>query len=351
MRRGLINWDPHELPLSVLELRTQRLRAAMAAAGCDAIILYTNFIRCAAVAWMTGFSPYWADGILIVPRDGELLFATTLSKRMGSWIQTVMPNATVVTSPNPGQLAGQQLAQLGARNIGILELGDLPGALYGDLAAALPGARITDASETFARARFPADETERQLLSRSDEIAVEALRTIDGAATNTAGEAVAMVEQSARINGAEEVYVAVASDLDASKSFLRRSGKLPLGLHYAVRATVAYKGSWVRRIRTFSRDRQELLALYETDAEFDQLLTDFPFASTDRAIARRVTRIANASLENWFAESCVGTRPLKVSQPRGAHAVPPIVLTMNLTVGSLPWCGAGLMPSMQVGAL
>ena len=122
MRRGLINWDPHELPLAVLESRTQRLRAAMAAAGCDAIVLYTNFIRCAAVAWMTGFSPYWADGILIVPRDGELLFATTLSKRMGSWIQTVMPNATVVTSPNAGQLAGKRLSGIWSpqyRNSGI----------------------------------------------------------------------------------------------------------------------------------------------------------------------------------------------------------------------------------------
>ena len=344
MRRGLINWDARELPLAVLEARTRRLRDAMAAENCDAIILYTNFIRCAAVAWMTGFSPYWADGILIVPREGELLFATTLSKRMGSWIQTVMPNATVVTSPNAGQLAGKRLAEAGARNIGILELGDLPGALYSDLAAALPGARIIDASKIFATARFPADETERNLLGHSDEIAVEALRTMDGVSAHTAGEAVAMVEKSARMNGAEEIYIAVASDLDLSKAFLRLSGKAPLGRRYAVRATVAYKGSWVRRIRTFSRDRQENLTLYEADSEFDRWLTDIPFASMDREISQRVTGMANAGLENWFAESVIGTRPLNVVQPNGAHDTSPIVLTMNLKIGGLPWCGAGLMP-------
>ena len=345
MRRGLINWDPRELPLAVLEARTQRLRGAMAKADCDAIILYTNFIRCAAVAWMTGFSPYWADGILIVPREGELLFATTLSKRMGSWIQTVMPSATVVTSPNPGQLAGKRLAESGARNIGILELGDLPGALYSDLAAALSGARISDASEIFANARFPADETERKLLSRSDEIAVEALRTIDASGADNAGEAVAMVEKSARLDGAEEVYVAVASDLDSSNSFLRLSGKAPLGRRFALRATVAYKGSWVRRIRTFSRDRQELLVLYEADSEFDGLLMNVPFASMERQFAQHVTRMPNASLKDWFAESAAGTRPLKLAQPNGTRVDLPIVLTMTMSLDGLPWCGAGLVSS------
>lgn len=347
MRRGLINWDARELPLATLEARTQRLREALAKSDCDAIILYTNFIRCAAVAWMTGFSPYWADGILIVPRDGELLFATTLSKRMGSWIQTVMPNATVVTSPGPGQLAGKRLAESGARNIGILELGDLPGALYSELAAALPGARITDAAEIFASARFPADEIERNLLRRSDEIASAALGAIDGISPNSAGEAVAVVEKSARMNGAEEVYVALASDLDSSRTFLRLSGQVPLGRRYAVRATVAYKGSWVRRIKTFSRDRQELLALHEVGSEFDRLLTDVSLASVEREIAQRVTRIAGASLKNYFAEAPVGTRPLNVVQPNGSQNAAPIVLTVNLTVGALPWCCSGLVTSVS----
>ena len=63
----------------------------------------------------------------------------------------------------------------------------------------------------------------------------------------------------------------------------------------------------------------------------------------EREIAQRVTRIANVGLENWFAEAPTGTRPLNLLQPNGAHAAPPIVLTMTLNAGSLPWCGAGLM--------
>jgi Xaa-Pro aminopeptidase len=115
MRRGLMQWDPEEIPLEALMQRVRRLQAAMAAGGLDAILLYTNFIRSAAVSYMTAFSPYWADGVLMVPRTGEPLFATTLSKRVGSWIQTVKPVGDVVTSPTPGTVLGKGMAEAGAR--------------------------------------------------------------------------------------------------------------------------------------------------------------------------------------------------------------------------------------------
>ena len=94
MRRGFMAWDSDEIPVRVLRDRAGRLQAAMAAAGQDAMILYTNFIRSAAVSHIVGFSPYWADGILLVPRAGEPIFATTLSKRVGNWIQSVKPWVT-----------------------------------------------------------------------------------------------------------------------------------------------------------------------------------------------------------------------------------------------------------------
>ena len=43
MRRGLMAWDSDEIPVRVLKERAERLQAAMAAAGQDALILYTNF--------------------------------------------------------------------------------------------------------------------------------------------------------------------------------------------------------------------------------------------------------------------------------------------------------------------
>lgn len=365
MRRGLIRWDADELPLPVLQERMQRLRRGMNDTDCDAIILYTNFIRCAAVAWLTGFSPYWADGILVIPREGDALFATTLSRRMGLWIQTVMPNATVATSLNAGQLAGKKLAETGARRIGILELDDLPGALYADLVATLPGGEFTDASDAFAAARSPADRVEQKLLGRADKIARAALKAIDASAS-TAGAVVAAVEKSARLDGAEEVYVALAADLDNSRSFLRISGEKPLGRRFAVRATVAYKGSWVRRIKTASRDSDDLPAIRRADSWFAEVTADPSPASAAAApppenllrefivSGRRISSAAaltasnpargrqnGIGIYNWFVEGPVGTRPL--AQIESAEAAGAVVLTVNATVAGVPWCGAGVI--------
>src|SRR3954471_3527733 len=102
MRRGLMAWDAGEVPIEALRARTRRLQTEMAKADVDGLVLYTNFIRSSAVCYLTAFSPYWADGVLLVPREGESVFATTLSKRVGSWIETVKPVGELITSPNPG---------------------------------------------------------------------------------------------------------------------------------------------------------------------------------------------------------------------------------------------------------
>ena len=51
MRRGLMQWDPQELPLAALEARIAALRAGMASAGLDAFLIYTNLVRPSAVTW------------------------------------------------------------------------------------------------------------------------------------------------------------------------------------------------------------------------------------------------------------------------------------------------------------
>ena len=169
MRRGLMAWDPDEIPIEILRQRIQRLQSAMAAAGQDAMILYTNFVRSGAVSYLTAFSPYWADGVLLVPQKGEPVFATTLSKRVGSWIQSVKPVGELVTSPTPGTVLGQKLAAGGGiRRLAILELDNFPSGLYGEMAAALPGIEIVDGSESFATARGHLDDVERRLLEKAD---------------------------------------------------------------------------------------------------------------------------------------------------------------------------------------
>src|SRR5437868_189232 len=89
MRRGLIAWSKAELPESVFDARLQRVRNAMAEEKLDALVLYTNNTRSAAVSWLTAFVPYWAEGLLVVPKSGDPLLAMAFSNRVVGWGKNV----------------------------------------------------------------------------------------------------------------------------------------------------------------------------------------------------------------------------------------------------------------------
>jgi hypothetical protein len=344
MRRGLMAWDPEEIPRDALQERVRRLQAAMTNAGQDAMIVYTNFIRSAAVSYLTAFSPYWADGILLVPRDGEPVFATTLSKRVGSWIQTVKPVGDLVTSPAPGTVLGKRLAEMaGTRRVAILELDKFPGGLYDELSTALPGIEFVDGTETFAQARSTLDSVERYLLTKADAIAQQALQGLDARSCNL-GEAVGAVEKAARLQGAEEVYIAIAADLDSDRRFLRLSGDRALGRRCAIRATVAYKGNWVRATKTYSRDEKDRLAIARADARFKEMLSRI---DANRSVADQIAVIGSIMPDRWLVEAVNGTTPLAVilssgNAGRTPHRGPGLIVSASATVDDVPWCGAGL---------
>jgi hypothetical protein len=349
MRRGLMAWDSDEIPIPTLKQRIGRLQSAMAAAGQDAILLYTNFVRSGAVSYLTAFSPYWADGVLLVPQEGEPVFATTLSKRVGSWIQSVKPVGDLVTSPTPGTVLGQKLAANGGiRRLAILELDNFPSGLYGEVVAALPGVEIVDGSETFATARGFLDDVERHLLENAESMARGALERLRFDVGTDVGHAVGAVEEYARLQGAEEVYVAIAPDLDSDRRFLRLSGNRPLGRRFAIRATVAYKGAWIRQTKTYSKDDKDRLPIARADSWFNALIANIDAnRSLDDQIVAGAQTLSAAELVGWMAEAAIGTRPLAVvaSLERGTTTsgrVPALVVTLGLTIDGVPWCGAGL---------
>ena len=216
MRRGLMGWNAEELPVAVLEARLTRLRAAMNGAGMDAFVVYTNNVRPSAVNFLTGFTPYWSDALLLVGRSGAPTFATALSKRVSEWIKTTDPLSEIANTPKPGALIGEKLAKDKAvKRVGVLELDALPAGLADELAAAAPKVEWTDGSALFAGLRREPDEAERKLLVRADAIAVAALREADGGKAKDAGTLAGLIEKNARLAGAEEAYIAVAPDLEA----------------------------------------------------------------------------------------------------------------------------------------
>src|SRR4029079_10921600 len=198
MRRGLMVRNPQELPLEVLDARIARLRIRMKSAGLDAFIIYTNLVRPSAVTYLTGFTPYWSEGLLLVPMTGRLAFATALSNRVADWIRSTNPVSDVISTPRPGVLLGERLAKDDSvKRVGVLELDALPAELSDDLGAAAPTIRLVDGSAQFAMVRRgihsspmvrrDIDPTEQQILMRSDAIAVAALDQVNTATTSDAG--------------------------------------------------------------------------------------------------------------------------------------------------------------------
>src|SRR6266567_3324766 len=146
MRRGLMAWDKDELPQGVLVERIEGLRAMMLRAGLDGFVFYTNLVQPSAVTYLTGFTPYWSDALLLVPKTGAPVFATALSKRVAGWISSTNPVSEIVNTPKPGDAVGRRLAADGCRRVGVLELDCLPGGLYDEIVGAAPAVELTDGS-------------------------------------------------------------------------------------------------------------------------------------------------------------------------------------------------------------
>jgi hypothetical protein len=347
MRRGLMGWNPDELPQAALDARRARLRAAMVCDNLDALVLYTNIVRPSAVCWLTGFTPYWIESLLLLPRDGETLLATALSKRVSDWVRATSRIEEIVNTPRPGAAIGARLAAASARRVGVLEGDALPAALYDDIIAMAPAARLLDASALFAAERHHIDAAERALIARADALALAALAEIEVMAAADAGALAGLVEKQARLGGAEEAFIAIAPDLDRDRRLIPMSRPTPLAQRFAVRASVAYKGAWVRRTQSFARDAAGANAQARADAWLEKVLgaleAGVPLASQ---LADRIASLPGAALRSFMAESCVGSYPLEVvASSRAPAAAAPasgsfLVVTVELAVAGIPWLGA-----------
>jgi len=309
MRRGLISWSRAELPDAVLAARVARAQAAMAAAGLDALVLYTNNTRTAAVSWLTGFVPYWSEGLCILPRTGGPMLVVALSNRVRRWIESVSRVERVVPSPRIGAEAGRVIAETKTdAAVGVVELESLRADVADGLRKAGSGLKVTDATALFEKLRGGADAAEIALAAKAGTIAQRALACVPPK-PDTIGTAIAAAEAQARALGAEEIYLAVAADLARDQRLVRIEQNPPaLGRSFAMRATVAYKGVWVRLTRTVLEGAPNGVLAQATD----QLAAAVSALPDDRGFK---------DCASWLVEGCRVAQPLeplmgsKVAEP------------------------------------
>ena len=292
MRRGLIARSSVELPDAVFDARLQRLRTAMQRAGLDALVVYTNNTRPAGVSWLIGFVPYWSEGMLVVPRGGAPYLVVALSFRVKSWIERVSRVGDVLHTPRIGLKAAQEIAKARADAVvGVVDFDGLPGGIADDLREGGPALTLHDAGALFAALRGIADPAEIALATKAAAIAHQALAAAQGDSLNAM---IAAAEREARELGAEEIYVAAAPDLDRDVRFKRIEGDAALGNNFALRATVAYKGTWIRLVRSMI----DAATAQEAAARFAQAVALLPSGG------------GFAGFRSWLVEGCRMTQPL-----------------------------------------
>ncbi len=291
MRRGLITHSPVELPDAVLEARWSRVRAAMRDAELDALLIHTDNSRPAGVSWLTGFVPYWSQALLLLTYDGAPMLVAALTYRVKSWIERVSRIAGVTHTPRIGFEAARLIAAANAdAAVGIVDLDGLSVGIVDEIREGGPRLTLIDATSLFARLRAQADPAEIALAAKAASIARRALAKASGASL---GEVVAAAELEARTLGAEEVYLAAAPDLARDRRLMRAEGSAALGASYAVRATVAYKGTWVRLVRSFGEPGEAAVARFA--AAVAELPSDRGFVGTP----------------HWLVEGCRTLQPLE----------------------------------------
>jgi Xaa-Pro aminopeptidase len=309
MRRGLIAWSKAELPEAALASRVARTHAAMRKAGLDALVLYSNNTRPAGASWLCGFVPYWSEGVMVLPADGGPFLVVALSKRVSTWIAATSRVDKVVSTPRFGVEAGREIKALGGARAGIADLDGFPSGIADELRGT--GLELVDATPLFADLRGKADPTELALATRAAGIARRALAQASARHTDSA-PVIAAVEGDARARGAEECYVAAAPDLARDHHLKRLEGSTRLGPRYAVRATIAYKGAWVRATRTVYRTGGTA-RLREAAERFAAAAAALPSAD------------GFAGMKSWLVEGCRVAQPLEplmgsaIAEPR----VPP----------------------------
>jgi len=297
MRRGLISHSKIELPDAVLDARLARLRAALAEARLDALLLYTNNTRTAGVSWLTGFVPYWSEALLVVARERAPVLVVALTYRVKSWIERTSYVAEVIHTPRIGLEAARMIAGWKAdAAVGVADLDGLSAGIADDLREGGPRLTLRDATALFARLRAKADPAEIALAVKAASIARDALSPAPARGAPL-GDIIADAEARARGLGAEEIYIAAAPDLARDQRFRRIEGEAVRGASFALRATVAYKGTWIRLARTFIGDG----AATPDEAAAGR------FAA---AVAALPSERGFAAFSSWLVEGCRIAQPL-----------------------------------------
>jgi Xaa-Pro aminopeptidase len=247
MKRGLVLFDPAEIPAGEWSDRVAAVQRELAASGTDVALIYGDVSRSDDIAYLTNLCIYWNEGILAVPAQGEPVFLTKLSPRVFGWMRLVSTLTEIRSGRNFAELVAKFLGPGDGGTVGLIEADLWPGAVTAEIRQALSGWAVRPLTGLVRERRQAPSAAELTLLRRA---ATALAETADGAAAPglTDRERIALAERELRGGGFLDVFADTARTGDGVTSVQITGQYRYLWLH-ASRIADAGGASWPGALR------------------------------------------------------------------------------------------------------
>ena len=233
MKRGLVLFDPAEIPVDEWRGRVAAVQRELAASGTDVGLIYGDVSRSDDIAYLTNLCVYWNEGILAVPAHGDPVFLTKLSPRVHPWMRLISTVTEIRSGRSFAELVAAFLTPGDGGTVGLIEADLWPAAVAAQIRQALAGWEVRPLAGLVRALRQTPSPAEVALLGRA--AASLADTAADAAAAGlTDDERVAVAERRLRGDGFLDVLVDSARTGDGVTS---------------VRITAQYRYLWLQASR------------------------------------------------------------------------------------------------------
>ena len=204
MKRGLVALDPSEIPPGELEGRVGALQDVLRERGLAAALIYGDVYHSGDLTYLSNICIYWNEGLLAVPAIGPPAMLMKLSPRVHPWMRRTSNLNDLRSGPNLAVLAGQYLKELGASELGLVEMAWWPAQLVNELEHQEGIRPIVDLGSVVRERRQQPSESELELLRRGSRLTAQAVN--EGMGQDLSNhERAGRAELVARLGGAEDV--------------------------------------------------------------------------------------------------------------------------------------------------
>jgi Xaa-Pro aminopeptidase len=206
MKRGLVLFDPAEIPAQEWRGRVAALQRELAASGTDVALIYGDVSRSDDIAYLTNLCVYWNEGVLAVPAQGDPVFLTKLSPRVHPWMRLISTVTEIRSGRSFAELVAAFLGPGDGGSVGLIEAELWPAAVTAEIRQALAGWDVRPLAGLVRALRQVPSPAELALLGR-------AAASLAGTAAEAAGpgltddERVAVAERGLRGDGFLDVLV------------------------------------------------------------------------------------------------------------------------------------------------